>query len=560
MSATSSPGSTLRARTWRAEALLRALENVLDVGQRPDELVVYASFAKAARDHDALDRIRQELLALEPGHTLVLQSGKPIGVLPTGPDAPLVVSAVNNVVGRWQTPHTFWERAAAGDTIWGGLTAAAWQYIGRQGVLQGTYEVFRLALRDTAAAPESTWILTAGLGGMGSAQPLAARMAGTSSITVEIDPAALDRSRRAGGVEVVLDDVASAVAAVDAAARDGQPLAVGLLGNAATAYPQILERLTGTLLTKPGIATDMTAAHDLRAGYLPPQIPLDSWDDERRRDPAALEKLAGEAIAAQVDALLGFRREGAVVFENGNNLRVQAAEHGLADAYTIDGFVPRYLRPLFARGIGPFRWIALSGEQADLDALDEIASTVSPRPEVAAWIALAREHVPRQGLPARSCWLGHGERSAMARAADDAVRAGRLQAPVLFTRDHLDAAGMTHPRIGTEAMPDGSDGVSDWPLLAAMLRAATGAALVAVHGGGGGYSGWMQSAGVSVVADGEPGTADRIARALDVDTGLGVLRYAEAGSDEARDAVRTHALHWTAAATTAITTEGTTDA
>jgi urocanate hydratase len=547
-------GGALRARTWRAEALLRALENVLDVGQRPGELIVYASFAKAARDHEALDRIRSELLNLEPGHTLVLQSGRPVGVLPTGPNAPLVVSAVNNTVGRWQTPQRFWERAAAGDTIWGGLTAAAWQYIGRQGVLQGTYEVFRLALTETGTPPAGTWILTAGLGGMGSAQPLAARMAGTSSITVEVDPAALDRSRRTGGVEVVLDDVASALAAVDAAARVRRPLAVGLLGNAATAYPEILQRLTGaaragTTLTRPGIATDMTAAHDLRAGYLPPQVALEDWPAERDRDPAGLEKLAGEAIGAQVDALLGFARAGAVVFENGNNLRVQAAEHGLVGAFTIDGFVPRYLRPLFARGIGPFRWIALSGDDADLAVLDELAVEVTDRPEVADWIALARDHVQRQGLPARSCWLGHGERSAMARAADAAVRTGRLQAPVLFTRDHLDAAGMTHPRIGTEAMPDGSDGVSDWPLLDAMLLAATGADLVAVHGGGGGYSGWMQSAGVSVVADGEPGTAERITRALDADTGLGVLRYAEAGSHEARRAVTAHDLHWTATGT-----------
>ena len=538
MSAPQLSALPLRARTWRAEALLRALENVLDVGQRPDELVVYASFAKAARDHAALEAIRRELLDLEPGHTLVLQSGRPVAVLPTGPDAPLVVSAVNNVVGQWQTPQRFWERAAAGDTIWGGLTAAAWQYIGRQGVLQGTYEVFRLALAETGTDPARTWILTAGLGGMGSAQPIAARMAGTSSLTVEVDPAALDRSRRTGGVEVVLDDVASALAAVRAAAGDGRPLAVGLLGNAATVYAQLHRQ--GVV---PGVATDMTAAHDLRVGYLPPEVTLERWAAERDRDPAALEELAGRAVAAQVTALLGLERAGAVVFENGNNLRVHAEQFGVHDAFDLQGFVPRYLRPLFARGIGPFRWIALSGDQGDLDVLDELAVEAGGRPEVRDWIALARHHVQQQGLPARSCWLGHGERSAMARAADAAVRDGRLRAPVLFTRDHLDAAGMTHPRIGTEAMPDGSDGVSDWPLLDAMLLAATGADLVAVHGGGGGYSGWMQSAGVSVVADGQPGTADRIARALDADTGLGVLRYAEAGDGTALATVREHHLH-----------------
>jgi urocanate hydratase len=293
----------------------------------------------------------------------------------------------------------------------------------------------------------------------------------------------------------------------------------------------------------PGIATDMTAAHDLRQGYLPPGIALGEWATERSRDPEDLQRRAGEAIARQVRALQHLRTQGAVVFENGNNLRVHAEQFGVRDAFTLDGFVPRYLRPLFARGIGPFRWIALSGDPADLDVLDDLATGISDRPEVADWIALARRHVAQQGLPARSCWLGHGERSAMARAADDAVRGGRLKAPVLFTRDHLDAAGMTHPRIGTEGMPDRSDGVSDWPLLDAMLLAATGADLVAVHGGGGGYSGWMQSAGVSVVADGQPGTAERITRALDADTGLGVLRYAEAGDERARRTARATGLH-----------------
>jgi urocanate hydratase len=522
-------GGGLRARTWRAEALLRALENVLDVAQRPDELVVYASFAKAARDHESLAAIRRELLRLPEGSTLVLQSGRPVGVLPTGPNAPLVVSAVNNVVGQWQTPRRFWERAAAGDTIWGGLTAAAWQYIGRQGVLQGTYEVFRLAL---AEARPGAWILTAGLGGMGSAQPVAARMAGARSLTVEVDPAALERSRSSGGVDVVETDLDAALAQVEA----GQQ--VGLLGNASTVFAEIAARAQ-----TPGVATDMTAAHDLRQGYLPPGTPIGAWAGERARDPEALERRAGEAVADQVRALQQLRAQGAVVFENGNNLRVHAEQFGVPDAFTIDGFVPRYLRPLFARGIGPFRWIALSGDPADLDVLDGIAAGITDRPEVAAWIALARRHVAQQGLPARSCWLGHGERSAMARAADAAVRDGSLKAPVLFTRDHLDAAGMTHPRIGTEALPDGSDGVSDWPLLDAMLLAATGADLVAVHGGGGGYSGWMQSAGVSVVADGQPGTAERLGRALDADTGLGVLRYAEAGDELARSTARAAHLH-----------------
>jgi urocanate hydratase len=381
-------------------------------------------------------------------------------------------------------------------------------------------------------------------------------MVGSSSLTVEVDPAALERSLATGGVDAVETDLDAAVARVRAGGQ------VGLLGNAATVFAAVAaRRLT------PGIATDMTAAHDLREGYLPPGVPLDRWAAERERDPDALERRAGAAVAEQVRALRRLREQGAVVFENGNNLRVHAEQYGEPDAFDVPGFVPRYLRPLFARGIGPFRWIALSGDPSDLDVLDELAVAVSARPEVAAWIALAREHVVQQGLPARSCWLGHGERSAMARAADAAVRDGRLAAPVLLTRDHLDAAGMTHPRIGTEAMPDGSDGVTDWPLLDAMLLAATGADLVAVHGGGGGYSGWMQSAGVSVVADGAPGTADRIARALDVDTGLGVLRYAEAGDEDARDQALRSGLHRplhgsgpAGRSTDGTTDEGTTDA
>jgi urocanate hydratase len=389
--------------------------------------------------------------------------------------------------------------------------------------------VFRLAL---AEAEDTSWILTAGLGGMGSAQPIAARMAGTASLTVEVDPAALERSRSTGGVDIIEKDLDAALTHLP------QKKQVGLLGNAATVFAEIAARgLT------PAVATDMTAAHDLRAGYLPPDVDIAAWASERERDPERLERQAGAAVARQVRALQELERSGAVVFENGNNLRVHAEQFGVRDAFDLQGFVPRYLRPLFARGIGPFRWIALSGDPADLDVLDELAVGVSDRPEVGDWITLAREHVQQQGLPARSCWLGHGERSAMARAADAAVRDGRLRAPVLFTRDHLDAAGMTHPRIGTESMPDRSDGVSDWPLLDAMLLAATGADLVAVHGGGGGYSGWMQSAGVSVVADGEPGTAERLTRALDADTGLGVLRYAEAGDATALTAAREHGLH-----------------
>ncbi len=535
----------LRARSWRAEGLLRMLENVLDVGQAPAELVVYASLAKAARDHESFRRIQAELLSLDVDQTLVLQSGRPVGVVVTGEQAPLVVSAVNNMVGRWQTPERFYEMAADGATIWGGLTAAAWQYIGRQGVLQGTYEVLRLALASRQPAARGAWLLTAGLGGMGSAQPISARMLGLSSLTVEVDMAAIARSQAQRGVDMIAGSLEEALGMIRRATVAGTPLAVGLGGNAATVFAEVSRLAAAGLGPVPDLVTDQTAAHDLRHGYLPEGLAHADWEQARRHDPVSLEAAARVSIGREVRAILDLARLGSTAFENGNNLRVHGADAGIADAFDIPGFMPAYLRPLFCRGIGPFRWVALSGDPADIDVLDTLAVELfGARPEVARWIALAREHIPPQGLPARSCWLGHGERSAIALAANAAVADGRLRAPVLFTRDHLDAAAMTHPRIGTEAMADGSDGVSDWPLLDAMLLAATGADLVAVHAGGGGYSGWMQSAGVSIVADGDPTTAIRLRRTLDADTALGVLRYAEAGYDAAAAAVTRHDLHW----------------
>jgi urocanate hydratase len=382
---------------------------------------------------------------------------------------------------------------------------------------------------------------------MGSAQPLAASMAGASSLTVEVDPVKLAAVRERGSLDLVVTELDAALAAVTGAAEPGaaEPIAVGLLGNAAEVYPELVRRSV-----TPDVATDMTAAHDLRYGYVPPGSTVDSWVLDRQRDPEAVEAAAGAAIAAEVRALSELAARGAVVFESGNNLRAQAVLRGVPDAYEIPGFMSRYLRQLFCRAIGPFRWVALSGDRADLDVLDDLAASGFPdRPEVATWIALARDRVPVQGLPARSCWLGHAERGRMAVAANEAVADGRLSAPVLFTRDHLDAAGMTHPRIGTEAMPDGSDGITDWPILDALALSAAGGDLVAVHAGGGGYSGWMQSAGVSVVADGRPGTAARLVRALDTDTGLGLVRYAEAGYPAAAGAARAAALGWPLVAT-----------
>lgn len=538
-------GAVPRARSWRAEGLLRMFENVLEVGEDPAGLIVYASLGKAARDWPSARAIARALLDLEERQTLVLQSGAPVGVIETGEHAPLVVSAVNNTVGRWSSAERFYQRAAAGQTMWGGLTAGAWQYIGRQGVLAGTYELFGAIARsdfgaaagDEAAALAGRWVLTAGLGGMGSSQPISARMLGLSSLTVEVDPAKAERLRGAGGLDLVTGDLDVALTKLDEARRDGRAVAIGLLANAADVFSEVAGR--GIV---PDIVTDQTAAHDARYGYLPQGYALDTWRHARETEPERVERDARASIAVQVRAMLALADAGAVVFENGNNLRVQAIEHlGVAATALVNripGFMEAYLRPLFARGIGPFRWVALSGSVDDQRVLDDLAVRLFPgRPEVARWITLAREHVPQQGLPARSCWLGHGERSAFAVAANDLVADGTLEAPVLFSRDHLDSAAMTHPRIGTEGMRDGSDGVSDFPLLDALLLSATGADLVAIHSGGGGYSGWMQSAGVSIVADGRPETAVRLRRALDADTGLGVLRHAAAGYPEAAASV-----------------------
>ncbi len=536
-------GTALRCRSWRAEALLRMFENVLEVGEDPDNLIVYAALGKAARNWGEAKTIARALLSMDETQTLVLQSGAAIGLLPTGVGAPLVVSAVNNTVGRWSSAERFYERAAAGQTMWGGLTAGAWQYIGRQGVLLGTYELLRaVAQVDFGGQPgkesealAGRWMLTSGLGGMGSSQPISARMLGLSSITVEVDAEKVRRLAGLGVVDRVTGDLDEALESVrrHTTISGSGAIAVGLVGNAADVYPAIAEAGFA-----PDIVTDQTAAHDARYGYLPAGYTIEMWHERRQTDPDRVERDARASMAVEVEAMLTMATAGAVAFENGNNLRVQAIEH-LGEDQTgricrIRGFMEAYLRPLFARGIGPFRWVCLSGDTADQDRMDELATRLFPgRPEVARGIALAREHVPPQGLPARSCWIGHGERSLLAIEANRLVANGTLRAPILFSRDHLDSAGMTNPRIGTEGMRDGSDGVSDFPLLDGLLLAATGADLVAIHSGGCGYSGWMQSAGVSIVADGRPETEPRLRRCLDADSGLGVLRHAHAGYEQA---------------------------
>ena len=523
-------GSNLRCRGWRQEGLLRLLENVLAVGEDPENLVVYAALGKAARDWPSHDTIVTALRTMDDGETLLVQSGKPVGILKTHPGAPVVLMANCNIVGRWARPEVFYELQGKGLICWGGLTAGDWQYIGSQGVLQGTFEIFmRIGEQRFGGDLSGRFVLTAGLGGMGGAQPLAGRLAGAAILCVEVDEARIARRLGAGMLDEVADGLDDALRRVTAAAREGRALSVGLLGNAAEIFPAIAAR--GIV---PDVVTDQTSAHDLVYGYVPPGLALDEVRALRESDPGRLMALCSAAIADHVRAMLAFRAAGAAVFDNGNLIRTQAKAAGVEDAFAIPIFTEAFLRPLFARGIGPFRWICLSGERSDLARMDALVLELFADDHVVSrWIRLAGEHVPVEGLPARIAWLGHGARTRLAGAANALVRSGELSAPVAFTRDHLDAGAMTHPNIMTENLIDGSDAIADWPLLNAMANVASKADLVAIHSGGGGYAGFMTSAGVTVIADGTAEADERIRLSLTNDTATGVLRYADAGYPEA---------------------------
>jgi urocanate hydratase len=525
-------GPELRCRGWRQEAILRLLENVLEVGERPEELVVYAGHAKAARDWESYERIVESLRSLRDGQTLVLQSGKPIGVFPTSPLAPAVVMANGVLVGRWSTPEQFYELEDRGLTIFGGLTAGAWQYIGAQGVIQGTYETFAAVAREHFdGSLAGRLVVSAGMGGMGSAQPLAITVLGGVLLNAEVDAEKLERRRREGYIDRTTADLDEALRWAQEAAADRRPLSVGVPVNAVELLEWLIERSV-----TPDVVTDLTCAHDLRYGYIPVGTSLAEAAELRRNDPEAMLSRGKEAIVRHMRAMLELRRRGAVVFDYGNNIRPHAAEAGLPEALDVDIFTHRYLRPLFCRGIGPFRWICVSGAVEDRDAIDDMCLELfADEPRVTTWIELARKHVPLQGLPARIGWLGHGERSKLAVAVNEAVADGRLSGPVAFSRDHMDSGAMTHPYIISERMKDGSDAIADWPVLDALLLTASGADLVAFHAGGGGYAGYSMSAGVTVVADGSRSAAARLSRSLDADSGLGVLRHAEAGYEIAQE-------------------------
>jgi urocanate hydratase len=534
-------GQDLRARQWSTEGLLRLLENVLEVGENPADLVVYAAMGKAARNWKSYYEIRRALLTLREDETLLIQSGQPVGVFRTQPSAPRVLLANSNLVGRWATPEHFYDLYRRGKIAWGGLTAGCWQYIGFQGVLQGTFETFSLAAASRRSQDDlaGLWLVTAGLGGMGSAQPLAAKLLGGSLLVAEIDGDRARKRHEAGLVDRVTDDLSQALAWTLEARDQKQPLTVVWVGNAV----ELLETLVDRNLV-PDIVTDMTSAHDPRFGYAPVGLTLDQVREKRESDPEGLERLSRQSIVRHVSALLRLGGQGALAFDYGNNLRSQAHLGGLAEAFSLPVFTEAFLRPLFCRGIGPFRWVALTGNPADIATIDSLVLELFPdEPRVVRWIRAAREHVPFQGLPARTAWLGHGQRSALAAEVNRAIGDGRISGPVSFSRDHLDAGAMAHPNIMTENLKDGTDAVSDWPLLNALLNASNGADLVAIHAGGGGYAGYMQSAGVTLVADGRPETSDRLVRTLEGDTGLGVLRYDDAGYDEAQSTAQVAGLH-----------------
>jgi urocanate hydratase len=529
-------GTTLNARSWATEAPLRMLLNNLDadVAERPEELVVYGGSGKAARDHDSLRALVRSLLRLGEDETLLVQSGKPVGIFRTHPDAPRVLIANSLLVPRWATWDEFRRLEALGLTMFGQMTAGSWIYIGTQGILQGTYQTFAAAGEKhfgTADLSGRT-ILTAGLGGMGGAQPLAGALAGAAILCVDVDPDRIRRRLETRYLDEAADSLDDALARVRTAARERRGLSVGVLGNAADVVPELARR--GEHFD---LVTDQTAAHDPLNGYVPQGLDVEEAAGLRRRDPDEYLSRARDSIATHVRGLLEYVRAGSYVFDYGNNLRGEAREGGVEDAFTYPGFVPEYIRPLFSRGIGPFRWAALSGEASDIAKIDAKLRELFPDDAfLQRWLELAPQRVAFQGLPARICWLGLGDRAKAGLAINELVRAGEVAAPVVIGRDHLDSGSVASPYRETEAMRDGSDAIADWPILNALVNTAAGATWVSVHHGGGVGIGNSIHAGMVVVADGTDDAAERLDRVLTADPGTGVLRHADAGYPEALEA------------------------
>ena len=529
-------GSELNARQWSTEAPLRMLLNNLDpdVAERPEDLVVYGGSGKAARNHDALRAIVAALLELGPDETLLVQSGKPVGIFTTHVDAPRVLIANSLLVPKWATWDEFRRLEAEGLTMFGQMTAGSWIYIASQGILQGTYQTFAAAGELHFGSPDlrGRTILTAGLGGMGGAQPLAGTMAGAAILCIEVDPSRIERRLETRYLDEAAGSLDDALARIRAAAAERRPLSVGLLGNAAELVPELASRREHF-----DFVTDQTAAHDPLTGYIPRGLSVDEAADLRASAPDEYVRRARESIVAHVEGMLEYVRRGAYVFDYGNNLRGEARDGGLSDAFSYPGFVPAYIRPLFCRGIGPFRWAALSGDPADIATIDAAVRELFPDdPLLQRWLELAPERVAFQGLPARICWLGYGDRAKAGIVMNELVRSGAVSAPVVIGRDHLDAGSVASPFRETEAMRDGSDAIADWPILNALVNVAAGATWVSVHHGGGVGIGNAIHAGMVVVADGTEEAAERLERVLTTDPGTGVMRHVDAGYPEAIDA------------------------
>ena len=535
-------GTELNALSWATEAPLRMLMNNLDpdVAERPEELVVYGGIGRAARNWDCYETIVEQIKTLKDDETLLVQSGKPVGVFRTHADAPRVLIANSNIVANWATLDHFTELDRVGLMMYGQMTAGSWIYIGSQGIVQGTYETFvEVGRQHFDGDLTGKWILTGGLGGMGGAQPLAATMAGASMIAVECQPSRIEYRMRTGYLDTKADTLEEALAIVENSHAGGKPVSVGLLGNAAEIYPQIL---AGSV--RPDVVTDQTSAHDPVNGYLPIGWTVEEWIDRREREPKEVERSSKESMAHQVRAMLGFHREGIPVLDYGNNLRQMAQDVGVEDAFEYPGFVQAYVRPLFCRGVGPFRWAALSGDPEDIYRTDERVKELIPEdPHLHNWLDMARERIKFQGLPARICWLGLGQRHRIGLAFNEMVKNGELSAPIVIGRDHMDSGSVASPNRETEGMKDGSDAISDWPLLNALLNTASGATWVSIHHGGGVGIGYSQHSGVVVMADGTDDAARRIERVLWNDPGTGVMRHADAGYEIAIECAKENGLN-----------------
>ena len=534
-------GTQLSARGWQQEAALRMLCNNLDpeVAERPEDLVVYGGTGKAVRDWPAFHAIVAALRRLKDDETLLVQSGKPVGIFRTHEYAPRVLIANSLLVPRWATWERFWELERLGLIMYGQMTAGSWIYIGSQGILQGTYETFgALAAKRFDGTLRGRIVLTSGLGGMGGAQPLAVTMNDGVALCVEVDEARIERRLRTGYLDRATARLDEAVAWAEEARARNAPASIGLVGNAAEVYPELLRRGF-----EPDVVTDQTSAHDPLRGYIPAPLTVDEAAELRARDPVEYLEMVKHSVRDHVGAMLGFQGKGVETFDYGNNLRGQALDAGVSNAFDIPGFVPAYIRPLFCEGKGPFRWVALSGEAEDIYRTDRaVMETLPDNDHLHRWLGLARERVQFQGLPARICWLGYGERARVGLRFNEMVKAGELAAPIVIGRDHLDAGSVASPYRETERMRDGSDAIADWPILNALLNTAAGASWVSVHHGGGVGIGNSIHAGMVVVADGTAAMADRLQRVLTTDPGMGVIRHADAGYETAIDFAREHGI------------------